>query len=162
MPKNTNVRRTTGVQSIQEILTEIEVLGHHSPDVMVTLRHRLDESKWVQLLPDKINLSYPYDGEPAEKLAALDLPFSTNLRPEFWMPNLFADFKTAELDTAQLAEFVIAYMSKVFTSTDLSEFEISMDLAERGKIRADTESEFLRELVMLKRRLGIDFDRNSG
>src|SRR5262249_51234719 len=120
---------------------------------MITLTNCLDDSKWMQLLHDKINISYPFVSNPDKQLTELGLPHATKLRVGFWEPKLFADFSVSTLSKLELAEFLIAYMSTVFGTSEVSHYKTSFDLAERGTIQADNTRDFLREIVKLKRYL---------
>lgn len=139
-------------QTMIDLLAALQDAAEQAPDAMLTLAHRSDESKWMQILSDKINLSYPFDSPPDAQFGALSLPNAAKLHAGFWQANTFADFETAELNRMELAEFLEAYLSRVFKSEDLSDYQTSFDLAERGRIEAESKQEFLRELVKLKQR----------
>lgn len=139
--------------SIAELVAAVRDAAEHEPDAMISLTHRSDEAKWAQLLHDKINLSYPFDAPPAATLADLGLPHADKAQPGIWDANLFADFETESMNNAELSEFLQAYLTTVFGTSDISKYDVSFDLAERGTIAAETTHEFLREIVKLKRRL---------
>jgi hypothetical protein len=141
------------MQTILELIAAVSDAAEHTPDAMITLTHHSDDSKWMQLLHDKINLSYPFAANPAKQFADLALPHAAEVRVGFWEPKLFADFECSTLSDVQVAEILTAYMSAVFGTSDVSEYKVSFDLAERGKIEADNTRDFLREIVKLKRRL---------
>ena len=141
------------MQTILELVTAVSDAAEHSPDAMITLTHRSDDSKWVQLLHDKINLSYPFAAKPENQFADLALPHAAELRGRFWEPKLFADFEFSKLSHDQLAEFLTAYMSAAFGTSDVADYKVVFAEAERGTIEADNTRDFLREIVKLKRRL---------
>lgn len=139
------------MQPIAELISAVKSAGELQPDAMISLTLRSDDTKWAQLLPDKVNLSYPFDTDPAANLANLRLPHAEKARAGFWDANLFADFDTALLTSAELSEFLIAYLTTVFGTSDTSDYDVSFGLAERGTIKAETTREFLREIVKVKR-----------
>jgi hypothetical protein len=147
---------------IDELVSVIRDAGAHEPNAMISLTHRSDDAKWAQLLPDKVNLSYPFDSPPAKTLADLRLPHAEKARPGFWTAKLFADFDTNVMNSTELTEFLVAYLTTVFGTADTSDYGVSFDLAERGTIKAETTPEFLREIVKLKQRLEGKSRRSCG
>ena len=139
--------------SFSVFISAVREASEHEPDAMISLTLRSDDGKWAQLLRDKINLSYPFQSPPAKTLADLRLPNADKLRPGFWDAGLFADFDTASMNDSELSAFLNEYLAKAFGTSDISNYIVSFDVAERGIIKAETTREFLREIVRLKQQL---------
>ncbi|MFE5853604.1 hypothetical protein ACFQ61_10375 [Streptomyces sp. NPDC056500] len=56
-------------------------------DFTVTASDREDESRWLQLRGNSINLPYPYADEPQGVLSAFDVFGSVSWSVESWQPN---------------------------------------------------------------------------
>lgn len=137
--------------SIHDLIVSIRDAGEHEPDAMITLTLRSDEEKWAQLLPEKINLCYPFEQTPNDLFTELEFPNADQAIVGFWEAGLFADFETSSMTVDQLSGFLDAYLTKACGTANIEEYNVSFDVAERGKIEADSEQEFLRKIVELKR-----------
>lgn len=142
------------MQSITELISAVRDAGDSEPNAMVSLTLRSDDAKWVQLLCDRINVSYPFDTAPAVTVGQLGLPHAEKAHPNFWESNLFADFDTTSMNSAELSAFLISYLTTAFGTADLSEYDLSFDVAERGTIKAGTARELLRAIAEIKCSLG--------
>lgn len=137
--------------SLHDLINAVRDAAENEPDAMISLTHRSDDGKWAQLLPDKINLSYPFDKSPSDLIEELNFPNNYKAVVGFWEAGLFADFDTSSMTVDQLVQFLDAYLDAVFGTAHLDDFTVSFDVAERGTIKADSTSEFLRKIVELKR-----------
>ena len=137
--------------SLHDLLTAVREAANREPDTMVSLALRSDDAKWCQILPDKINLAYPFDKPPLEAFAEFGTLNSSNIAIGFWEPFIFADFDTASMSIAQVEDFLTSYLVAVFGSADPDEYAVSFEVALRGTIAADSDDEFLRKIVQLKR-----------
>ncbi len=125
--------------SIHELINAVRDAAENEPDTMITLTLHSDESKWAQLLPDKINLSYPFDKSPLDLFAELKLPNAEKTILGFWEAGLFADFDTCSLTVDQLAQFLQVYLDAAFGTAGLENYAVSFDVAERGTMISDSE-----------------------
>jgi hypothetical protein len=141
----------TQMPSLHDLITAVRDAGRNEPDAMITLTHHSDDSKWAQLLPDKINLSYPFGKSPSDLIAELNFPHNEKAVAGFWDAELFADFDTSSMTVDQLVQFLDQYLDAAFGTASLDDFAVSFDVAERGTIKAESKSEFLRKIVQLKR-----------
>lgn len=148
------------MQSINELIDGVRAAAADEPDAMISLTLRSDDTKWAQILADKINLSFPFDTPPATALADLRLPYAEKARVAVWDANLYADFDTTSMSSPELSEFLGAYLVAVFGTCKLCDYDLSSDVAERGRIEAETTHEFLRKIVELKQRLVGKLRRN--
>lgn len=137
--------------SLSDLIAAVRDAEEHQPDAMVTIVLPSDDQKWLQLLPDKINLAYPFDKPPREQLAELQIPNADKAIVGFWEAGLFADFETSSMSIDELSDLLNAYMVAAFRTADLDEFSVTFEVAERGTIEADSEYGFLRKIVELKR-----------
>lgn len=137
--------------SLHDLIQVVRDAAANEPDAMITLTHQDDDGKWVQLLSDKINLSYPFDKQPSDLLVELKFPHADKAVAGFWEANLFADFETSSMSADQITLFLDAYLNAAFGTACLDDFTISFDLAERGTIQADTPGEFRQKILDLQR-----------
>ena len=137
--------------SLQDVINAVRDAADQEPDTMVTLTLSADDTKWLQILPDKINLAYPYENPPLEQLTAFGIANIEIAAVGFFEPGLFADFDTSAMSVQQMSEFLTAYLATAFGTVDLDEYSVSFDVAERGTIVANSDHEFLRKIVQLKR-----------
>lgn len=137
--------------SLQDVINAVREAADQEPDTMVTLALSADDKKWLQILPDKINLAYPYENPQREQLNVLGIPNVEIATVGFFEPGLFADFDTSAMSAQQVSAFLTAYLATVFGTDDLNEYSVSFEVAERGTIVGNSDHEFLRKLVQLKR-----------
>jgi hypothetical protein len=146
--------------SIYDLIVAIRDAGEHEPDAMITLTLHADDEKWAQLLPEKINLCYPFAQAPNDLFTELEIPNADKAIVGFWEARLFADFETSSMTVDQLSGFLNAYLIKAFGTANMEEYNVSFDVAERGRIEADSKQEFLRKIVALKRQFEGKSTRN--
>lgn len=139
--------------SIHDLIVAIRDAGEHEPDAMITLTLRSDNEKWAQLLPEKINFCYPFNQEPDQLFAEWEIPNADQAVVGFWDAQLFADFDTSSMTADQLSGFLQAYLHQAFGTAKIEEYDVSFDVAMRGKVEADSKHEFLKKIVSLKRQL---------
>jgi hypothetical protein len=137
--------------SLLDLINAVRDAAENEPDAMITLTHRSDEAKWAQLLPDKVNLAYPFDKPPADLIVELKFPNAEQTIVGLWEAGLFADFDTTSMTADQLTQFLDAYLAAAFGTAHLDDYTVSFDVAERGTITADSTPEFLRKIAELKR-----------
>ncbi|QDU25179.1 hypothetical protein ETAA8_02410 [Anatilimnocola aggregata] len=137
--------------SLHDLITAVRAAAEGEPDAMITLTHHSDDSKWAQLLPEQINLSYPFCQSPTDLIAERNFPHNEKADAGLWDAGLFADFNTSSMTVDQLVQFLDAYLAAAFGTSSLDDFAVSFDVAERGTITAESKSEFLRKIVELKR-----------
>ena len=134
----------------EDLLRSLADAAGDDPNAIVTISHKTDDTKWMQLLPDKINVSYPFDDPPADRLAELQLPHRDLLEPGFWDIGLFADFGTEGLTSVELGEFIAAYLRIVFNDENPDVYEVDVGSAVRGSFEFDDAKELLGELLRLE------------
>lgn len=95
----------------------------------VTIEGRTDDSKWVQLTWDSINMAYPREVAPAQTLesAGIDLPEA--LAIEDWKSGLYLTFEHSAEHFDVLGEFIANYFERVL---DLPPSEMTL------KVRRET------------------------
>lgn len=98
----------------------------------ITLEARRDDTLWVQLTWEYLNLSYPSDDEPAAVLARHGIALPSGVTLERWEPKKFATFEHPAEPENAIAEFVEEYFEKVLHLVP-SEFTLKM---ERESLRA--------------------------
>ncbi len=133
--------------SIHDLVATIRDVGQYEPDAMITLTLRSDEEKWAQLLPEKVNLYFPFDQEPRGVVRALGLPGADEAVAGLWVAELFAEFETLRMSDDRLSAFLTAYLSTVCGTANIGEYDVTFGVAERGKIEADSAAEFVRKIV---------------
>jgi len=105
------------VNSIRTITKEAED-GNTFECVMVA--STIAPELWLQITSDMINLSYPFDEDPAEKLEALGLVLPSDMQPCNWEPQESATWGYVDSDPQEIAAFVLAYLLKVYGSSGSS------------------------------------------
>lgn len=137
--------------SLHDLINAVRDAAENEPGAMISLTHRSDDGKWAQLLPDKVNLSYPFSQPPSDVIDELNFPNHDKAVVGFWEAGLFADFDTSSMTVDQLVHFLGAYLDAAFGTASLDDFSVAFGVAERGTITADSKSDFLRKIVELKR-----------
>ena len=100
--------------SIHDLIEAVRDARQHEPNTVISLTLRSDSEKWAQLLPEKVNLCYPFDQPPSDLIRALKLPHADLAIAGFWEANLFADFDTSAMTVDQLSCFLHAYLAEAF------------------------------------------------
>lgn len=139
------------MSSLHDLIVAVREVANSEPDSMITLTHHSDDSQWLQLLPDKVNVSYPFRQSPADLIDDLNFPHRDRVVEGFWEAELFADFETHAMTTDQLVDFINAYLSEAFGTKCLEDFDVSFEVADRGTLVAESNTEFLQKIVALKR-----------
>ena len=79
----------------------------------VTLEARGDDSRWVQLTWDYVNVSYPSDEEPSVLLENMGIRLPKGITLERWERNKFATFEHPADPVEEIVRFVELYFEKV-------------------------------------------------
>jgi hypothetical protein len=133
---------------------EAEAAG--DSDATVTIDHQSDDAKWMQILPDRINVGYPFAEPPLERLRAIGISHADKLELVTWEAGLFADLRHRALSDSELASFASSYLTMVFglDENNAEAFNVNGGSAMRGHIEFDDPKQALRQFARIKRALG--------
>jgi hypothetical protein len=83
-------------------------------DYIITLEHKKDKTKWIQLSWEMVNLAYPFDKNPKTKLKSLQLNIFANGTIKSWEANQYMTLSHSADDIETIANFIDGYVEKVF------------------------------------------------
>jgi len=88
-----------------------------------------DEDVWMQLLVGVINISWPYEADPAKRVTGLGLESPPGLALRDWEEASFATFMFETVSVPVLAAFIEGLLGKLY-GCDLDTLEIKIGFEE--------------------------------
>jgi len=97
------------------------LLSSEDDGLCITIKSRADTQKWLQIRLLNLNLSYPFDDHPLNRLREVGISLPTELELEEWTPNVYATFSHAMEEPALLQKFLVQYLEDVLGILDETE-----------------------------------------